>query len=282
MSDPALRLRAPVAIGGIGGSGTRLGARLLQMLGRYIGADLNEALDNLWFTLLFKRSGIFLATDDEFAELAALFWARMEGRLDHPVRATAQILQLASQSRPQHDRDWLGERARSFLDTPPSRPRGAPWGWKEPNTHLIIDRLLSAQADLRYIHFVRHPLDMALSTNQNQLKNWGTILLNRTVSISPQDSLTYWCAADRRITRIANLFPGRVLRVDFDQLCLEPETEFTRIAAYLGEHASGDLKAAFRAGVDAGRPGRGRFRTADAAFADTDLEYVVQLGYDIS
>jgi hypothetical protein len=37
----------PVAIGAIGGSGTRVGAGLLTILGYYIGDDLNEEFDNL-------------------------------------------------------------------------------------------------------------------------------------------------------------------------------------------------------------------------------------------
>lgn len=47
---------APTAIGGLGGSGTRVFAALLQEAGIYIGDCLNEPLDNLWFTVLIKRS----------------------------------------------------------------------------------------------------------------------------------------------------------------------------------------------------------------------------------
>ncbi len=46
--------RPLVAIGGMGGSGTRLIARILVECGIYMGSDLNEALDNLVFTRLFK------------------------------------------------------------------------------------------------------------------------------------------------------------------------------------------------------------------------------------
>ena len=43
------------AIGGLGGSGTRVFAAMLRHAGVYIGDDLNGPLDNLWFTVLFKR-----------------------------------------------------------------------------------------------------------------------------------------------------------------------------------------------------------------------------------
>src|SRR5947207_2715003 len=46
----------PVAVGGVGGSGTRVVAALLREAGVYLGADLNDSLDNLWFRLLFRRA----------------------------------------------------------------------------------------------------------------------------------------------------------------------------------------------------------------------------------
>ena len=57
------RDHSPVAIGGVGGSGTRLIAQLLMELGVYMGSDRNDANDNLWFTLLFKRIEILFASD---------------------------------------------------------------------------------------------------------------------------------------------------------------------------------------------------------------------------
>ncbi len=45
----------PVFVGGVGGSGTRVFAQILQGLGVQLGPCLNDALDNLWFTSLLKR-----------------------------------------------------------------------------------------------------------------------------------------------------------------------------------------------------------------------------------
>ena len=50
-----LIIKPPVAIGGVGGSGTRLIAQILHEAGFYLGDDLSYAIDNLWFTLLFRR-----------------------------------------------------------------------------------------------------------------------------------------------------------------------------------------------------------------------------------
>ena len=51
----ALSDAAPVAVGGIGGSGTRLIAQLLSALDYDMGSDFNDSLDDLGFTALFKR-----------------------------------------------------------------------------------------------------------------------------------------------------------------------------------------------------------------------------------
>jgi hypothetical protein len=45
----------PVAVGGVGGSGTRVIASLVSSLGYQIGNNLNRAQDDLTFTVLFKR-----------------------------------------------------------------------------------------------------------------------------------------------------------------------------------------------------------------------------------
>ncbi len=52
----------PVIIGGVGGSGTRVIAELLSKIGYYIGNDLNNASDNLLYTLIFKRPNWFRKT----------------------------------------------------------------------------------------------------------------------------------------------------------------------------------------------------------------------------
>ena len=44
-----------VSIGGVGGSGTRAVARILELLGYFMGGSLNRSGDNLWFTALLRR-----------------------------------------------------------------------------------------------------------------------------------------------------------------------------------------------------------------------------------
>ena len=71
-------IQAPIAIGGVGGSGTRVIASILKEVGIYIGGDLNHANDNLWFTLLFKHRDALNLNNTEFNKRLAIFEAAMD------------------------------------------------------------------------------------------------------------------------------------------------------------------------------------------------------------
>lgn len=60
-----------VVVGGVGGSGTRWVAHVLAALGIHMGLDQNESLDNLTYTLLFKRLGVLTDDDARFDELVS-------------------------------------------------------------------------------------------------------------------------------------------------------------------------------------------------------------------
>lgn len=269
----------PVAIGGIGGSGTRIVALLLHLLGYYLGDDLNEMMDNHWFTLLFKRRSVLLETEDAFANLAALFHSRMTGTLEISEAQRQHLLELAADDRLLHPCDWLRDRVASFCRQGTLVPPERGWGWKEPNTHIVIDRLQKLRSELRYIHVVRHPIDMSVSSNQAQLQLWGPSFLDREVSITPRDSLSFWCAAYRRIVKVQQTSPQRVLTIDIEKLCAEPEFACEKIAQFLGTSISGHVISNLELLIR--RPGSfGRYRGVDIRqFDRRDIEYVSALGY---
>ena len=267
---------APVALGGIGGSGTRLGATILQALGYFIGDDLNGPLDNLWFTLLFKRRSVLLETREQFAALYAMFARRMRAGLPPSDEQRQRIIELAAIERHQHPREWLAARADSFLAGADTGDTPRKFGWKEPNTHIILDRLFDVDPALRYIHFLRNPLYMAYSDNQAQLHNWGPILLDREIAVGPADSLAYWCAAHRRITGFVRRWPDRILIVDYDRLVVAPEEGLDAIMLFLGaDQVDTDFVESFLRE----RPVRGAPRVDPAHFRPDDLRYVAELGY---
>jgi hypothetical protein len=258
MSDPDVMRTStegrPIAIGGIGGSGTRIVAEFLKQAGYHLGSDLNEANDNLWFTLLFKRVQTLIQPAADFAALANLFFHRMRGTLD-PAQAAAAAEHLAPLARhgPQNPPDWLATRLKTFLDIAPDEPRRPLWGWKEPNTHVVIDRLLALHPRLRYIHVTRDAFYMARSANQKQLGLWGPVFLGREVERTPRDALAYWCAVEQRVRHIATLFPERVLLLNFTRFCRDPQAACRAIMEFCGRPCDAGAVMAFAPRVAAPR-----------------------------
>jgi len=220
----------PVAIWGVGGSGTRIVAAMLREFGYYIGDDLNNANDNLWFTLLFKRRSVLLDSYQEFHHLFTSFQSKMTGGLLVDAALAEYIMRFAANDRIHHPKAWLKERVTSFVCDKSSYLEGQRWGWKEPNTHVVIDRLLLLHPQLHYVHVVRNPFYMSTSKNQNQLQNWGAILLDREVKSTRRDAFAFWCRAHQRLEAFISQFPGRITILSYDRLCLDPQWEVRNLA----------------------------------------------------
>jgi hypothetical protein len=270
----------PVAIGGVGGSGSRLIAQLLVELGLHMGDDLNDANDNLWFTLLFKRIEILSAAADEFENLMEIFINGMTGIRDFTESQTDLINALAAVDRSQHPAAWLKVRARSLLS---AKHRLSPmdlWGWKEPNTHIVIDRLIKALPGLKYIHVVRNGLDMAFSENQNQLKLWGKSFLGKEYPVSPYYSLRYWRIVHERVLALGATMGQRFLFLNFDQLCQNPKRGVKEILEFLSMDVSNtqfnNLTCLVKPPASIGR-----FKQYGINMFDSDdVSFLKQLGFD--
>lgn len=237
-----------MAVGAIGGSGTRVLARIIQSLGYFIGNDLNNSIDNLSFSRTFKNIGILNLPDSEFNQLAEDF-----------------------------SRDMI----RFMIAENATR-----WGWKEPNTHIVIDRLRKVLPGLKYIHVIRNGLDMAHSGNQNQPRFWGSHFLGGPVhsTITPRYSLKYWCAVQKRIIRISENedISSDILFIRYEDLCKSPQKTIAIICDFIGCAVStGEL-------VDLSRlvsppASIGRWRDAGTSIFDQeDVDYVASLGFDVT
>jgi len=269
---------APLAIGGVGGSGTRLVAELAGALGLAMGPDRNLSEDNLWYTLLFKQPGFTGQDTEAFSARAAIFVAAMTRSRTLSPGECRRVRELARADRPQHPADWLQLRAASLLEAAGTAgPVPARWGWKEPNTHVLLPQWQAGLPGLRYVHVVRNGLDMALSSNQNQLEYWGEWLLERPVQAGPRDSLAYWCAVHRRVARLGERMPGRFLWLDYDRLCQQPAAGLTALADFLGVPVDSALALADRVKPPASI---GRHQGAALSqFRDEDLDYLRSLGH---
>lgn len=274
------RYPAPVVIGGVGGSGTRLIARCLQELGWRLGEDLNRSLDNMWFTLLFKRPEVLTCGDHEFRQLAEVLTAATLNPSMTARLLIRQLNRLRLLDRPNVLRDWLRRASHRLNKRKVDIDQGATWGWKEPNSHIFLDRLVTQFPGMKYIHVVRNGLDMAHSRNDNQLKLWGASLLGESCDVSPRNLLKYWCAVQRRAERHRELLQDRFLMLNFDDFCMNPNHGIRRLTAFLGFDRAQTTLEKLRVHI---RPPRsiGRFKEHGCdLFNPEDVAYVRELGFD--
>jgi len=230
---------SPVAVGGLGGSGTRVVVSLLEALNFDMGTDLNESRDDLTFTALFKRRSLWPPQAHQTAMKNALesyvssrhsLIPPQLSQLEHVQRAQ-QIGEELLDEEAWQEPDKL-EYCLKALQRVGNRP--AKWGWKEPNTHLFLPYLLSALPHMKYIHVVRNGLDMAFSSNQNQLALWGESLLGRPVdTASPQDAFSFWCVAHDRLLSLMPTANNRILLLGYESLITDQAATLARIGEFL-------------------------------------------------
>jgi hypothetical protein len=297
--DGALPLPlGPVVVGGLGGSGTRVVAEMLRRLDVYIGGDLNDSIDNLWWTLLFKlprwhekrrRRGA-----DSIPGVIGVLEAAMTGRLgpDDVQRelieeAAARSIECWRRRRLRDDRPpmWIEQRKASLLRSRElyPGPTVGRWGWKAPTSHVFVPELHAHFGDrFRYVHVIRNGLYMTKSTNQAQVHRWGPTSKRWSRRTSPElASLEYWIDANHTaISRGRELGPGRFLLVDYDAWCADPAPGVRELVEFLQVEASPELVASLESVPRA--PTRVPDRSwIPAGVTERQLEQLAVLGYAV-
>ena len=286
-------LSRPVIIGGVGGSGTRVVAEIINHLGFYIGDDLNPAKDNLWFLLLFKRPRWFSrARHDKhkiFTGLRLLSKAMLRKtvpawpELKFLIQAVLEISIFGHNYKGDGRGLWPFVRAWNMVAGRPMSLNQNRWGWKEPNSHIYFDYLADYFSNMKYIHTIRHGLDMAFSDNQQQLYNWGPIFdleLPQSKSDEPAASLKFWIKSNRRVIQSGEkLGDQKFLVVNFDQLCLAPESEIQKIVSFLNIKPDSDKLAALNR-IPQRPKSLGRYREHNISqFDPADITALEDLGF---
>jgi len=199
-------LTNPIGVGAVGGSGTRIVARILSEAGVAMASPLNRAGDALewppYRELLCPK-----LTEHYSRELI----------LNNAYRAFEQLLIQR--------RTALGLIGRA--------------GWKVPGTFHWLEELNTYFPGFQYIHLIRNGMDMAYSQNQTQIINWAEAL-NVPVEFLPcgkvraHSMLQYWLEANERALAVAEHYmPGRMLIVQFEKLCSNPVAEINRVLEFL-------------------------------------------------
>lgn len=281
----------PIVIGGVGGSGTRVIAELVQAMNVHIGECLNHALDNRWFSMLFRRPDWAVDMPEKEASQTLDIFARasLEGL---NFGASSSDLALINRSfsvwqLSKSDPELAVKIKSGFLQSNGiQKTKYTHWGWKEPNSHIYIPQIAERFPNASYILVVRNGLDMAYSPNQIQLRLWGPrfgIELDDPNSIAPAQSLQYWLDANEHARRhLQRFMPGRWLEINYEKLMLNPEDEIDRMVNFVGASREPQILQEMSKLV---KPpiSVGRFRAHGLeAFRSDQIEAVKALGFAVT
>jgi Sulfotransferase family len=195
----------PLVIGGTGGSGTRVVARIVRLGGRYMGDERNGCEDAMPLARFEWEWGL------RWLELGSS--PRMTEAFE---RAIAEHL--------------------AELDD------GAPWGWKHPHSYLFLPFLRERFPRMRFIHVVRDGRDIALSTNQQQARRYGS-LLGRAGEPESVTSAAWWAWANERARADGeSLLGAAYTMIRLEDLCADPLASTRRIVEF-SEHGNAALSA---------------------------------------
>ena len=249
--SPTNAIPGPVGVGGVGGSGTRVIAAIVESLGFDPGVSRNSALDDLTFLALFKRPnayrdvrGLVPAGDPTAVAATRVFAAVRSGgyramtdlvpmvraSISLPSNSASPALSIGFGSMQRRLRR-LGRLPAVLRHRPPD---GAPWMWKEPNTLIFLPTLFARIGQLRYIHVVRDGLAMATSTNKYQLNNWGRLFgVERDERDDDVRQLIYWARANLAVMDFLDERPESLI-VSHERTVSDPAAVAGEIGEFIG------------------------------------------------
>ncbi len=271
-----------IGVGGLGGSGTRVAAVLLKEMGFHPGHFLNKEFDNLIFTRLFKNPDWYAtASEESFRERFGLFYKILRGeKLDQT--AMKAFMDAVTENK-LHSATIL-QRFHFMVRNQFAKPMHKNLAWKEPNTQIMLQRIIPLTEGLRYIHVVRHGLDMAFSNNRQQLINWGWLYgIEQPHNDSddvPVKQLEFWLrSTEDVINNCKPLLDDRFYLLNYNHLLENPVEEIAHLARFLGVET--DHKRLRRLVQHVKRPAsEGRFRHHDlSVFSQDQLQRVRTLSF---
>ncbi|MCY4342333.1 MAG: sulfotransferase [Gammaproteobacteria bacterium] len=274
-----MRNDAPVIVTALGGSGTRMIAAVLAAHDVYMGECFNPALDNLWLHfLLFNRNPF--EDSEKLRSTIDLFDRRMRS----PGRWDDEAIAAVLRQRQRLIRNGVDIEAHrnlvlgcdSLLMRPSKIPVDlqGPWGFKYPPAYLYAPFLFDTFPGARMVFLARHPLDMAYSSNRNQLRRFGH-WLGSEVQLTPRWQLKLWLKAYDHVTSLSKRYAVRC--ICFEALISRPVETFSSLFEFLGLNLdSSKLKIV--------RPQKsiGRYQTEPLSdFDQQDLDLVRNLGFSV-
>jgi hypothetical protein len=233
--------RAPLVIGGTGGSGTRALQRALATAGVFMGARLNESGDAMDF----------------------------EPFLDHAINRILEQTRSLDYRLADLPAALLGPLRREFghalVTYVRERPKLGAWGWKNPRSMYILPVIFDRCPGMRFIHLVRDGRDMALALNQSQpIKHYAALFGRAYPEGRREAAIELWARANLEIATWCEAWLGTRHRlVRFEDLCADPAGILTGILRWMGAEPADSGRIA-RAAAAIARPASiGRWRSLD-------------------
>ncbi|OQX76277.1 MAG: hypothetical protein B6D64_10170 [Bacteroidetes bacterium 4484_276] len=148
----------PIIIVGMHRSGTSLVAEILQKLGVFIGADLDDNYESDFFYNLnrwiFYQSGSTWDNPQNLSHSTGDFISQIEKNLDKQVSSIKTIKYLGSFI------DHLKYKSLTELNFK--------WGWKDPRNTFTFDFWRHIFPEARIINIYRNPIDVAMSLKKRE------------------------------------------------------------------------------------------------------------------
>lgn len=269
----------PIIIGGLGGSGTRVVANILQKAGIFMGRYVNSYYDNLLF-YIFGSPSRFHWSYDQIEPCISLFAALSNG---HRLSLRQWLFLLCQLSDMQHRKDYFKTIYRAVVHGPMHKSTSV-WGWKSGANQFQIPKLEKYFPQCFYIHTIRNGLDMAFSENTRQLHKWAHLLEwhrdNLEASI-PQRQLALWVSSNKWVNDYCNThLPGRHFILRFEDLCQYPDKVISDLFTAIGIQSSFPLSKL----ADLVEPPASikRYQNHDISqFSPELLNSVIEFGYNI-
>ncbi|MCT7989010.1 sulfotransferase family protein [Laspinema olomoucense] len=200
----------PNLVGATGGSGTRVVTRILRSRGMYLGKNLNESEDAMYF------KGYFDDWIDPFISRTCFSdSSEIEGEMIHDLEARLS----------KHLEDFQAEEHQ-------------PWGWKNCRNMYLLPFFHRMCPQMKFLHIIRDGRDMAYSKNQNQLLQYNSLFLSAMEQeqwCSPVQSIALWSRINLWVAEYGEKnMPGQYLRIRFEDLCTAPVATIGHIFEFFG------------------------------------------------
>jgi len=273
-----------ISIGALGGSGTRAVAEVFIKAGIYMGNDLSFPNDNLIFSRIFKNPEWFkTSTLSDKINRLSIFRKYMQNEALN-ISELYDLYKAAYSNKIEKSKvPFYLYNLKMLVNN--SNPRTI-WGWKEPNTHIYLDLILKHYKNIKYIHLIRHGLDMAFSDNKQQLYNWGwlyniNITGNETENELSVKQLDYWIASTQKVLETAKKYNQNILLLNHSNFCNNPISEIDNLLDFCDLKISENERAELY-NIPANTGSNNRYIDKDLSiFGSEQLKSVEQYGFKI-